>query len=138
MKRHFDIDDAFFSNTAIKRKINNRTVNKIILSNIERARIGIERICQLLDIDIYISSWYRSVKLNNVVKGSATGHPTGFCIDFVSNKYSPSQLIEKIKPLVDRLAKEGIFIDQCINEYNRWIHISFDHTRKRNMFFRKG
>ena len=138
MKRQFDISDAFFSKTAIKAKINNTTSNKILLNNISIAKIGIEKICLMLDMDIHITSWFRSVKLNRIVKGSLTGHPTGFCIDFVSSKYPPAKLNELIKKLTSQLAKDGIYIDQCINEYDRWTHISFDFTRKRNMFFKKG
>jgi uncharacterized protein YcbK (DUF882 family) len=66
-----------------------------------------------------ISSGYRSFALNKEVKGVYNSqHCKGQAADFTITNMSINEIINAIR-------SSGIEYDQLINEYNRWVHISF-------------
>jgi hypothetical protein len=40
---------------------------------------------------------------------------------------TPKQIIEKIKA-------SGVQVDQCINEHNIWVHVSYNKGKNRNQY----
>lgn len=75
---------------------------------------------------IVISSGYRSANLNRLIGGSALSqHTFGEAADFMIPGLSVEEVIGVIRKL-------KLPVDQCINEYGQWIHIS--HKRNRNQF----
>ena len=77
-----------------------------------------------------ISSGYRSPRLNGhpIINGAQNSqHVTGQAVDFTIKGMTPKQIIEKIKA-------SGVQVDQCINERNIWVHISYNKGKNRNQY----
>ena len=72
-----------------------------------------------------ISSGYRSKALNKKVGGSVNSqHLSGQAVDFTVKNMKPDEIINIIK-------KNNIEFDQLINEYDRWVHVSFNSGKNR-------
>ena len=81
-----------------------------------------------------ISSGYRSPRLNGhpLINGAPNSqHVTGQAVDFTIKGMTPRQIIEKIDA-------SGVEFDQCINEKNIWIHLSYnkDNNRRQIMYIK--
>ena len=129
LTKHFSLSEFVRSETAEKLGIDN-TPPEPTLKNIKVLAEGLEKIRAILDVPMLISSGYRSKELNRKVGGvDNSDHRTGYAADFVAPKFGS---VEKIcKAIKD----SGIPVDQCINELNRWVHVSFS-PRMRNEHFR--
>lgn len=80
-----------------------------------------------LNKPMIITSGYRNPVVNRLAGGvNNSQHTQGQAVDFTVNGLTPAQIIEIIK-------KSGIKFDQLINEYNRWVHISFNKGNNRGM-----
>lgn len=81
----------------------------------------------LIKKPMIITSGYRNPIVNRMVGGvNSSQHTKGQAADFIIKDMTPAQIIEIIK-------KSGIKFDQLINEYNRWVHISFNKGNNRGM-----
>lgn len=130
LSNYFRFRECYRSKTAIDLGVDNKPPAKI-LSNVVVAARKLDVVRELLACPIIVTSWYRSPRVNRALKGSATGHPTGFCIDFKTSKHKPREIVEMI-------SKSGIKFDQLINEFDIWTHISFDpRMRNQKLHFRK-
>lgn len=81
---------------------------------------------------IIINSGYRCKALNShpLIKGANNSqHLTGKAADIRVNGCTPARLIDFIKT-------SGIEYDQCINEFDRWVHISFNKGHNRKQCFK--
>lgn len=79
---------------------------------------------------IIINSGYRCKALNSKIGGvSNSQHLLGQACDLRVNGCTPSTLIEFIKA-------SGIEYDQLINEYDKWVHISFNKGHNRKQCFK--
>ena len=77
-----------------------------------------------------ITSGYRCSEVNKLVGGvSNSQHTIGQAVDFVVNGMTPMQIIEQIKSF-------GVEFDQLINEYNKWVHISYNKGKNRHQILR--
>lgn len=132
---NFSLDEATFSPTAKRLGITNQP-SKAILANMVYAAQHLEVVRNvILKTPLDVSSWYRAPKLNRALKGAIGGHPTGFCIDLTPRGLSIDHAFDLIVEY--NHTHDDFFVDQLINEYDRWLHISFDHNRKRNQHFKK-
>jgi uncharacterized protein YcbK (DUF882 family) len=78
-----------------------------------------------------ISSGYRNPRLNShpLINGAPNSqHTTGQAVDFTVKGMTPRQIVEMIK-------RSGVEVDQCINERNCWVHLSYNKGNNRNQFF---
>lgn len=74
---------------------------------------------------ILITSGYRSEALNKIVGGKYNSqHLKGQACDFKVNGMTINQIIDFIR-------KNNIEYDQLINEYDKWVHISYAKGRNR-------
>lgn len=74
-----------------------------------------------------ISSGYRSPRLNGhpLINGAPNSqHVTGQAVDFTIKGMTPRKIIEKIDA-------SGVEFDQCINEKDIWIHLSYNKGNNR-------
>lgn len=79
----------------------------------------------LIKKPIIITSGFRCSKLNKLLNGAKNSqHLKGQAVDFVVNNLNSNEIIEIIK-------NSSLPYDQLINEYNRWIHISFRKNKCR-------
>ena len=116
---HFTLEELTFSETATRLGIDN-TPDKQARQNLEILALGLENVRQLLDCPVIISSAYRCLELNNILKSKPTSyHVKGLAADFRSDRYgNPNSIVFAI-------INSDIPYDQVINEYNSWVHISF-------------
>lgn len=74
---------------------------------------------------IIVSSGYRCPKLNSLVGGASTSvHKVGAAADLVPANGKIKEFISFTMQWV-----RGRKFDQCIDEYSRWVHLSFKNNR---------
>lgn len=116
---HFDLEEFTYSETATRLGIDN-TPTIEVRQNLEILALGMENVRILLGCPITISSGYRCLELNNILKSKPTSsHVKGLAADFRANSYgNPNRIVFAI-------VNSDIPYDQVINEYDSWVHISF-------------
>ncbi len=116
----FTLHEAIFSQNASRAGIDN-TPSPVILENIKQAAQGLQRVRDLLDSPVIVSSWYRNSAVNKLANGSkGSSHMQGWAIDFTCPNFgSPLKVCQAIY-------KNNIGFDQLIHEFGAWVHISFD------------
>ena len=121
---HFTLDELTFSETATRLGIDN-TPSIEVRQNLEKLALGLENVRELLGHPIYISSGFRCIDLNNILKSKPTSaHVKGLAADFRCDGYGNTNNI------VFAILNSDIPYDQVINEYDRWVHISFAENGK--------
>ena len=116
---HFTLEELTFSETATRLGIDN-TPTIEVRQNLEILALGLENVRELLGTPIYVSSGYRCLELNNILKSKPTSsHVKGLAADIRANKYNNPNSI------VFAIVNSDIPYDQVINEYDSWVHISF-------------
>lgn len=117
LSEHFTLDEATYSETAVRMHINNQP-NPQQLENMKKAAAGLEQL-RAVTGPLRINSWLRLPEVNVAVGGSkVSSHMDGWAIDVSSTSMTPIQLCHKVEEL-------GIKYDQMIHEFGRWMHISF-------------
>lgn len=123
LSAHFSLEEAVLSQTATRKGIDNTPTPEIEANMVEAAN-RMEEVRELLDAPILVSSWFRCLKLNSSIGGSATSaHVRGWAIDFTAPQFgTPQEICLKIQA-------SGIAFDQLIFE-GTWVHISFDPQQR--------
>lgn len=117
LSAHFTLEEATFSETAIRLGINNQP-NAQQLANMVSAAAQLEAV-RAISGPLRVNSWLRLPDVNVAVGGArASSHMDGWAIDCSSSAHTPYELCQMVK-------KAGIKFDQMIHEYGRWMHISF-------------
>ena len=95
---HFTLSDFTFSETAVRRGIDN-TPDSEALDNLHTLAAGLEQVRYLLDAPIHVTSGYRSAKLNSAIGSSPTSdHVRGYAADFVCPGFgSPTEICRAIR-----------------------------------------
>lgn len=129
-RKNFNANDFFKSDTAIKNGILNiPRYYKIdsTLVNLELTANKAQEVRELLDKPVIITSGFRCLELNRLLKSKDTSdHVTGCAIDFKSNFGSPEKIVLFLK-------EKGIEVNQCIVEKS-WVHLSIKAFNNRNQF----
>ena len=121
---HFTLEELTFSETATRLGIDN-TPSIEVRQNLEKLALGLENVRELLGHPIYISSGFRCIDLNNILKSKPTSaHVKGLAADFKSPYGNPNSIVFAI------INNDIIPYDQVINEYDSWVHISFAENGK--------
>lgn len=126
MQNFFDFYECFKSDTAKAHGIDNRTSDARILTNwmnlvifcLNPIRIKLNRI-------LNVTAGYRCLKLVEILKSAATGHPDGECADLDAPGMTKVELFN----FIHQMAKNcEIEYDQLILEYNAdglCVHVGF-------------
>ncbi len=129
---HFDLAQLTYSETALRRNINNAPPKRTI-GNLTFLAAKLEKIVHLLGHPIAISSGYRSKALNEAVGGSKMSqHVQGLAVDFTCKRFgSPYRICKAI-------AESAIQFDQLILEHGmskgvQWVHLSFSPKKRRQV-----
>jgi uncharacterized protein YcbK (DUF882 family) len=134
LTENFTIEEMTFSQTAIRNDWDN-TPSEKELKNLEQLCTKVlEKIRKESgNKEVIISSGFRGKKVNDAVGSKDTSqHPLGEAADFIIKGLTVKEAYEFIKKLVK---EKKLVVDQCIIEYNRWIHISYTSRRpNRNQF----
>lgn len=131
MGKYFSIAELTKSETANKRKIDNKPTKEVenclnqLIDNI------LDPLRKAYGQPIIVSSGYRCPELNKAVGGARTSqHTFGQAADIhtkSNSKESNKQLFELIKQL-------KLPFDQLINEYNySWVHVSYSPRNRRQI-----
>ena len=117
LSEHFSLDEATYSETAIRMNINNQPDERQ-LANMKSAAEQLEAVRNVTGA-LRVNSWLRLPDVNVAVGGSkVSSHMDGWAIDCSSSAHTPYALCQLV-------IKAGIKFDQMIHEYGRWMHISF-------------
>lgn len=117
LSEHFSLDEATYSETAVRMHINNQPDERQ-LANMKIAAENLEKV-RALTGPLRVNSWLRLPDVNLAVGGSkVSSHMDGWAIDVSCNAHTPIELCKLVKGA-------GIKFDQMIHEYGRWMHISF-------------
>jgi zinc D-Ala-D-Ala carboxypeptidase len=117
LSEHFSLDEATYSETAIRLNINNQPDERQ-LANMKSAAEQLEAVRNVTGA-LRVNSWLRLPDVNLAVGGSkVSSHMDGWAIDCSSSAHTPYALCQLV-------IKAGIKFDQMIHEYGRWMHISF-------------
>ena len=117
LSEHFTLDEATYSETAIRMHINNQP-DKRQLENMKSAANQLEAVRNVTGA-LRVNSWLRLPDVNVAVGGSkVSSHMDGWAIDCSSTAHTPYELCQIV-------LKNNIKFDQLIHEYGRWMHLSF-------------
>ena len=117
LSEHFSLDEATYSETAIRMHINNQPDERH-LENMKSAANQLEAVRNVTGA-LRVNSWLRLPDVNVAVGGSkVSSHMDGWAIDCSSTAHTPYELCQIV-------LKNNIKFDQLIHEYGRWMHVSF-------------
>ena len=117
---HFSLDELTRSDTAKRLDIRNEP-NDVQIANLHTLAEGLEQVRTKLNSNpIWVTSGFRSMDLNRVIKSKDTSYHTyGLAADFTCPGYGD------VHQVMRTLAKSSIEFDQLILEHGAWIHIAF-------------
>lgn len=125
MKLNFKMSELIYSETAIKNNINNMPDINSLDNMLNLIYYCLQPARELLGAPIIITSGYRNPLVNRLVGGvNSSQHTKGQAADFTVSGITPSQIISIIKT-------SKIEFDQLINEYDKWVHISYNKGKNR-------
>lgn len=116
---HFTLAEMTVSETAARRGIDNDPPPDVV-ERLKHTALGLEAVRIRLGAPIVVSSGYRSPALNAAIGGAQNSdHTRGDAADFICPDFgAPSTIVSALKD-------SGIQFDQLIEEFGRWVHISF-------------
>ena len=125
MKLNFKMSELIYSETAVKNNINNMPDINSLDNLLNLIYYCLQPARELLGAPIIITSGYRNPLVNRLVGGvNSSQHTKGQAADFTVSGITPSQIISIIKT-------SKIEFDQLINEYDKWVHISYNKGKNR-------
>lgn len=125
MNLNFTMSELIHSDEALKQKINNMPDINSMDNLLELVVYCLQPIRDLIKVPMIITSGFRSQQVNRLVGGVANSqHLYGQAVDFVPQGISIENAIFKIQT-------SNIEFDQLINEYGKWIHVSYSKGKNR-------
>lgn len=125
MNLNFKMSELIHSQKAIEKNINNMPDINSLDNLLNLIFYCLQPLRDKIGKPFIVSSGYRNKEVNKLVGGKENSqHLTGCAVDFRIQNMSVTEAVEAIK-------KTGVEYDQLINEYNRWVHISFVKGKNR-------
>lgn len=126
---NFTISELVYSDIAKKNNIANLPSLESLDNILNLIVCCLQPIRNLISKPIIITSGYRCKKLNELVGGAKNSHHLcGYAADFVVPGLQP-------KEIIDIILNSNIEFNQLINEYNKWVHISYIKKHNKNQVF---
>ena len=130
MNLNFSIKELIHSDNAKNAGIDNTPTITEIDNLLNLIFYCLQPIRDKLKKPMIITSGYRNTKVNFLAGGKMNSqHLTGCAADFHVNGMT-------IQQVIDFIVKSGVEYDQLINEYNKWVHISFVKGKNRKQSLR--
>jgi len=136
ISEHISYKEATYSHTAESLGIDNTPTIDQLSNMILVANKVFEPMRVHFDVPIYITSFFRSKKLNKKIKGSTTSdHMKGRAIDVDAHKYGKirnKHIFDYIRQnlIFDQLIAENVVEDEWSDI--AWVHFSYRATGNRN------
>tara|TARA_S200002703_G_C3787016_1_gene242707 strand:+ start:839 stop:1303 length:465 start_codon:yes stop_codon:yes gene_type:complete len=128
---HISLKEAVRSNTAKRLGINNMPDNETLITMKVTAELLFEPLRNHFNEPIYISSFYRSEKLNKAIGGSASSqHCKGEAID-IDDVYSKATNADFFNYIKERLEFDQLIWEFGDDENPDWVHVSCNLGRNR-------
>lgn len=125
MTLNFKMSELIYSDTAVRHNINNMPDINSLDCMLDLIYNVLQPLREKLGKPVIVTSGYRNSEVNKLVGGKRNSqHLNGQAADIAVKGMTTKQLI-------DFIVKSGIEYDQCINEYDRWVHISFAKGKNR-------
>lgn len=133
LTKNFTLEELINSSIANRLGIDN-TPSKEIISNLTELSVLLQKIRDIYNKPIIVTSGYRSTKLNKAVGGSKTSqHVKGQAADIRSVSDSKEDNQELFNLILGMMIQKDIEVGQLIDEYDyNWIHISTPHLKNNN------
>lgn len=124
ISKNFSLEEMCLSETAVRRDIDNTPTLEIIENLRKLCDMILEPLREQLGKGILITSGYRSPFLNQAIGGAKTSqHCDGKAADIHVNGMNIEQLYQFIK-------HSNLPYSQVIQEFNKWVHISYDGSSR--------
>lgn len=123
LSEHFTLEELTLSDFAVRHGIDNTPTNEVI-DNLRQLCVHVlEPLRTLIGKPIGITSGYRSPLVNQAIGGAKTSqHVKGQAADIHVSGITVPELFAIVK-------SSGIKVDQCISEFDRWVHVSYGGGR---------
>lgn len=122
---NFKMSELIRSDIAAQNKINNMPDADSLDNLLNLIFYCLQPIRNLIKKPMIISSGFRNPQVNKLANGKANSqHLKGQAADFKISGMTPAQIINIIK-------NSDIEYDQLINEYDKWVHVSFAKGKNR-------
>lgn len=122
---NFKLSELIYSEKAVQHNINNMPDINSLDCMLDLIFYCLQPVRDFIKKPMIITSGYRNKEVNKLVGGVANSqHMKGQAADFIIKGLSVAYIIDLIK-------NSGIEYDQLINEYNRWVHISYVKGKNR-------
>lgn len=119
LSKYFSLRELTFSKIAEVHGIDN-TPTSDILETLKYTALQLDKVRELLNKPVNISSGYRCLQVNRRLGSKDTSqHLKGEAVDF------KCELFGSPKKVFDKIRESDIQFDQLILEFNSWVHISF-------------
>ena len=136
ISEHISLKEALRSNTAKRLGIDNMPDNKTLITMQETAKYIFEPLRNYFNEPIYISSFYRSPKLNTAIGGSANSqHCKGQAID-IDDVYSKASNADFFNYIKDNLEFDQLIWEFGDDNNPDWVHCSYVSGSNRGNIFR--
>ena len=126
---NFHLEEFTVSNTAARKGIDNTPSVEVINNLMLLCKYVLEPLRTKLNekygkqMPIIVTSGYRSPKLNAAIGGAKNSqHIEGRAADI----HVPGMTIEELYTFI----KENFSFDQCIQEFNSWVHVSWSNRNQ--------
>ncbi|MFA7360766.1 MAG: D-Ala-D-Ala carboxypeptidase family metallohydrolase [Candidatus Kapaibacterium sp.] len=132
---NFSLEEMSISAMAVRKGVDN-VPGEAEIKNLQiLCEKILEPIREEVNCSIRVFSGYRSLTVNKLVGGSLTSqHMHGEAADTIAIGMSVEDYYQRIKKMVK---DNRLVVDQVIQEFNSWVHISFTITRaNRKQFLR--
>ena len=120
--------EATYSNTAVTNKISNDPT-EAQLSNMRVLAVEVfEKVREYFKVPLYISSFFRSKELNNVLKGSATSQHcanNGAAMDIDADVYKRVTNKEIFDYILNNLDFDQLIWEFGNDDNPDWVHVSY-------------
>jgi hypothetical protein len=133
LSTHLDLSEVTRSESAKRNQISNMPTGEHIANFITLAEKVFEPVREHFGFPIHISSGYRSVELNRLIKGSSSSqHCKGQAIDIdmdgTSNGVTNKMVYDYIK---DNLEFDQLIWEFGDNTNPDWVHVSYSEGKNR-------
>ena len=128
ISNHITYEEATVSSKAKELKINNDTNSKQLTNMKLLAENIFEKVREHFDTPIYISSFFRSSKLNTKLKGSSTSQHcanVGAAMDIDADVYKGVTNSEIFNYILENLNFDQLIWEFGNDENPDWVHVSY-------------